>query len=48
MPSVARVSALTQHSRLEHPGVRAISFTGGTITGKRVAATVAPLFKKLR
>lgn len=30
-----------------HPRVRAISFTGGTATGARVAATAAPLFKKL-
>lgn len=32
---------------VEHPRVRAISFTGGTATGARVAATAAPLFKKL-
>jgi aminomuconate-semialdehyde/2-hydroxymuconate-6-semialdehyde dehydrogenase len=32
---------------VEHPDVRAISFTGGTATGARVAATAAPLFKKL-
>jgi aminomuconate-semialdehyde/2-hydroxymuconate-6-semialdehyde dehydrogenase len=32
---------------VEHPGVRAVSFTGGTATGARVAATAAPLFKKL-
>jgi len=32
---------------LEHPHVRAISFTGGTMTGARVAATAAPQFKKL-
>jgi len=31
----------------EHPDVDLISFTGGTVTGKRVAATAAPLFKKL-
>ncbi len=30
-----------------HPQVRAISFTGGTATGARVATTAAPLFKKL-
>ncbi|MBL4845805.1 MAG: aldehyde dehydrogenase [Planctomycetes bacterium] len=30
-----------------HPKVRGISFTGGTATGARVAATAAPLFKKL-
>ena len=31
----------------EHPGVKAISFTGGTITGKIIAKTAAPMFKKL-
>ncbi len=32
---------------LEHPQVKAISFTGGTATGEHVAAAVAPRFKKL-
>ena len=32
---------------VEHTGIKAISFTGGTETGKIVAATAAPLFKKL-
>lgn len=32
---------------LEHPQIGAISFTGGTATGRHVAATAAPLFKKL-
>ncbi len=32
---------------LEHPGIKAISFTGGTETGEHVARTVAPKFKKL-
>lgn len=32
---------------VEHPKVPLISFTGGTATGKRVAATAAPMFKKL-
>lgn len=32
---------------VEHPDVRGISFTGGTATGKLVAATAAPMFKKL-
>ena len=32
---------------VEHPEIKAISFTGGTATGKIVAATAAPLFKKL-
>jgi aminomuconate-semialdehyde/2-hydroxymuconate-6-semialdehyde dehydrogenase len=30
-----------------HPRIKAISFTGGTATGRSVAATAAPLFKKL-
>jgi aminomuconate-semialdehyde/2-hydroxymuconate-6-semialdehyde dehydrogenase len=30
-----------------HPGVQAISFTGGTVTGSRVAAAAASSFKKL-
>ncbi len=32
---------------VEHPLITAISFTGGTITGKKIAATAAPMFKKL-
>lgn len=32
---------------VEHPDVVGISFTGGTATGKRIAATAAPMFKKL-
>ena len=32
---------------IEHPKIKAISFTGGTATGKRIAATAAPMFKKL-
>ena len=32
---------------VEHPEIKAISFTGGTETGKIVAATAAPMFKKL-
>jgi aminomuconate-semialdehyde/2-hydroxymuconate-6-semialdehyde dehydrogenase len=32
---------------VEHPGVAAISFTGGTKTGRKIAATAAPHFKKL-
>ncbi|GCD80245.1 aldehyde dehydrogenase [Schleiferia thermophila] len=31
----------------EHPGIRAISFTGGTSTGKRIAQSAAPHLKKL-
>jgi aminomuconate-semialdehyde/2-hydroxymuconate-6-semialdehyde dehydrogenase len=32
---------------LEHPDIKAISFTGGTETGRIVARTAAPMFKKL-
>jgi len=32
---------------LEHPDIKAVSFTGGTQTGRIVAKTAAPLFKKL-
>jgi len=32
---------------VEHPQVTAISFTGGTVTGKKIASTAAPIFKKL-
>ena len=30
-----------------HPGIDLVSFTGGTATGERVAASAAPAFKKL-
>lgn len=32
---------------VSHPKIKAISFTGGTQTGKQIAATAAPMFKKL-
>jgi aminomuconate-semialdehyde/2-hydroxymuconate-6-semialdehyde dehydrogenase len=32
---------------VEHKETKAISFTGGTQTGKRIAATAAPMFKKI-
>jgi aminomuconate-semialdehyde/2-hydroxymuconate-6-semialdehyde dehydrogenase len=35
------------HAIVEHPDVKAISFTGGTVTGKKIASTAAPMFKKL-
>ncbi len=31
----------------EHPDIKAISFTGGTATGKQIAQTAAPYLKKL-
>jgi aminomuconate-semialdehyde/2-hydroxymuconate-6-semialdehyde dehydrogenase len=37
----------TGQAIVEHPGVVAVSFTGGTTTGKKIAITAAPLFKKL-
>ena len=39
--------AKTGNALLEHPGIKAISFTGGTKTGKHVASVVAPQLKKL-
>jgi len=32
---------------VEHPDVKAVSFTGGTVTGRKVAATAAPMLKTL-
>ncbi len=32
---------------VEHPNIKAISFTGGTKTGEHIARTAAPMFKKL-
>jgi aminomuconate-semialdehyde/2-hydroxymuconate-6-semialdehyde dehydrogenase len=32
---------------VEHPLITTISFTGGTVTGKKIASTAAPMFKKL-
>jgi aminomuconate-semialdehyde/2-hydroxymuconate-6-semialdehyde dehydrogenase len=32
---------------VSHPGIKAISFTGGTATGAAIARTAAPMFKKL-
>lgn len=32
---------------VEHPTIPAVSFTGGTATGKQIASTAAPMFKKL-
>ena len=31
----------------KHPNIKAISFTGGTDTGRKIAAIAAPMFKKL-
>ncbi|MFK7798234.1 MAG: aldehyde dehydrogenase [Aureispira sp.] len=35
------------NSIVEHPNVKAISFTGGTKTGQHIARIAAPMFKKL-
>jgi aminomuconate-semialdehyde/2-hydroxymuconate-6-semialdehyde dehydrogenase len=32
---------------IEHPHINTISFTGGTVTGKKIASTAGPMFKKL-
>jgi aminomuconate-semialdehyde/2-hydroxymuconate-6-semialdehyde dehydrogenase len=32
---------------VEHPDIVGLSFTGGTVTGRRLAATAAPMLKKL-
>jgi aminomuconate-semialdehyde/2-hydroxymuconate-6-semialdehyde dehydrogenase len=37
----------TGQAIIEHPDIKAISFTGGTATGAHIAKTAAPLFKKL-
>jgi aminomuconate-semialdehyde/2-hydroxymuconate-6-semialdehyde dehydrogenase len=39
--------ATAGQSLVEHPDVMAISFTGGTATGKKIASIAAPMFKKL-
>ncbi|WP_406683006.1 aldehyde dehydrogenase [Seonamhaeicola sp. MEBiC1930] len=37
----------TGHAIIEHPNIKAISFTGGTSTGAQIAKIAAPMFKKL-
>ncbi|MDT0558340.1 aldehyde dehydrogenase [Ichthyenterobacterium sp. W332] len=37
----------TGQAIVEHPGIKAISFTGGTATGAHIAKVAAPMFKKL-
>ena len=41
------LGATTGQAIVEHPYIKAISFTGGTETGKIIARTAAPMFKKL-
>ncbi|MCK0130938.1 aldehyde dehydrogenase [Flavobacteriaceae bacterium F08102] len=38
---------LTGQAIIEHPEIKAISFTGGTQTGAHIAKVAAPMFKKL-
>jgi aminomuconate-semialdehyde/2-hydroxymuconate-6-semialdehyde dehydrogenase len=37
----------TGQAIIEHPDIKAISFTGGTATGMHIAKVAAPMFKKL-
>ena len=37
----------TGQAIVEHPNIKAISFTGGTKTGAHIASVAAPMFKKL-
>ncbi len=37
----------TGQAIISHPGITAISFTGGTVTGRHIASVAAPMFKKL-
>lgn len=41
------LGASTGQAIVEHPDIKAISFTGGTATGAHIARTAAPMFKKL-
>jgi aminomuconate-semialdehyde/2-hydroxymuconate-6-semialdehyde dehydrogenase len=41
------LGTLTGQAIVEHPDIKAISFTGGTQTGAHIARTAAPMFKKL-
>ncbi|QOD62216.1 aldehyde dehydrogenase [Polaribacter haliotis] len=41
------LGASTGQAIVEHPNIKAISFTGGTETGAHIARIAAPMFKKL-
>lgn len=41
------LGSTTGQAIIEHPGIKAISFTGGTTTGAHIAKVAAPMFKKL-
>eukprot|EP00475_Leptophrys_vorax_P037452 TRINITY_DN6460_c0_g1_i3.p1 TRINITY_DN6460_c0_g1~~TRINITY_DN6460_c0_g1_i3.p1 ORF type:complete len:509 (-),score=161.32 TRINITY_DN6460_c0_g1_i3:19-1545(-) len=44
---VSGVGAETGQSIVDHPDVKMISFTGGTVSGRIVALSAAPMFKKV-
>ncbi|NVK53074.1 MAG: aldehyde dehydrogenase [Flavobacteriaceae bacterium] len=44
---VQGLGTTTGQAIVEHPDIKAISFTGGTATGAHIARTAAPMFKKL-
>ena len=41
------LGTMTGQAIVEHPDIKAISFTGGTATGAHIARVAAPMFKKL-
>ncbi|MCF6349031.1 MAG: aldehyde dehydrogenase [Flavobacteriaceae bacterium] len=41
------LGSTTGQAIVEHPDIKAISFTGGTATGAHIAKVAAPMFKKL-
>jgi len=41
------LGATTGQAIIDHPEIKAISFTGGTATGAHIAKVAAPMFKKL-
>ena len=41
------LGSITGQAIVEHPNIKAISFTGGTKTGAHIAKVAAPMFKKL-
>ncbi|WP_166965884.1 aldehyde dehydrogenase [Yeosuana marina] len=41
------LGSTTGQAIIEHPDIKAISFTGGTTTGSHIAKVAAPMFKKL-
>ena len=44
---VQGLGTTTGQAIVEHPNIKAISFTGGTTTGAHIARVAAPMFKKL-